>query len=123
MIINLEFVINLHETLIDKTGGIKGVRDYNLLDSLISSVYQTFNGKDLYPNEIEKICRISYLLNTRHPFYDGNKRIAMHILALILRYEGYHYKPTNEEVVEIGFKISQNKMNYKDFLVWVNNKI
>ncbi|MGD9910100.1 MAG: type II toxin-antitoxin system death-on-curing family toxin [Candidatus Izemoplasmatales bacterium] len=79
MIITIDFIIELQKRMINATGGIFGIKDMNILDSAISSVYQTFMGKDLYPSDVEKICRLSFNLNTSHPFIDGNKRISMHL--------------------------------------------
>lgn len=40
--ISIEFVIRLHEMLIKESGGSKGVRDINLLESALYSPLQTF---------------------------------------------------------------------------------
>ena len=47
--INLLDVIHVHEVLIDKFGGVKGVRDLPLLESALARPFQTFDQKDLYP--------------------------------------------------------------------------
>ena len=39
--------------------------------------FATFDGKDLYPTDLEKAIRMSYLLVMNHPFIDGNKRVGM----------------------------------------------
>ena len=44
-----EKVLLLHQLLIQETGGSGGVRDINLLDSALENIYQTFDGKELYP--------------------------------------------------------------------------
>ena len=38
----------LHKKIIDKTGGIQGIRDEALLDSAINSPFISFGGEDLY---------------------------------------------------------------------------
>lgn len=42
----------------------------------IGAVYQTFEGKDLYPSIEEKAAILLYLVTKNHSFSDGNKRIA-----------------------------------------------
>ena len=54
-----EQIINLHAKLIDATGGMNGLRDEAMLDSALSSAFQTFNGVELYPSTTAKISRIS----------------------------------------------------------------
>lgn len=42
-----EMILMLHYISIEKYGGLDGIRDENLLDSAISSPYQTLGGEDL----------------------------------------------------------------------------
>lgn len=61
---DLEQVMNLHSSLIAKTGGMDGIRDKNLLDSALKSPFQTFSGKELYPSIFDgsgNFCRFSFI--------------------------------------------------------------
>ena len=51
--INIQDVLHVHELLIDKFGGAKGVRDFPLLESALSRPFQTFDQKDLYSSPID----------------------------------------------------------------------
>ena len=42
----------------------------------VSTIYQTFNGKELYPSIEEKAAHLLYFTIKNHSFVDGNKRIA-----------------------------------------------
>lgn len=44
--------------------------------SSIGAIYQTFDGKDLYPTLEEKAAHLLYFVTKNHSFVDGNKRIA-----------------------------------------------
>jgi len=44
--------------------------------SSISTIYQAFNGTDLYPSIEEKAANLLYFITKNHSFTDGNKRIA-----------------------------------------------
>lgn len=44
--------------------------------SSISTIYQTFDGNELYPSVEEKAAMLLYLVTKNHSFSDGNKRIA-----------------------------------------------
>ena len=79
-----EQVIKIHSILISKTGGMDGVRDENLLDSALKTPFQTFEGKDLYPEILDKASQLCYSLIKNHPFADGNKRIGIHLTLLFL---------------------------------------
>lgn len=58
-------VVKIHTSLISETGGIDGIRDENLLDSALKAPFQTFDGRELYPEIIEKLlsCVIRLLKN------------------------------------------------------------
>jgi death-on-curing protein len=47
--IEVSEVEKIHDILIDRFGGAKGIRDKGILESAIGRPFQTFDGKDLYP--------------------------------------------------------------------------
>ena len=75
-----EKVLLLHQLLIEETGGSLELRDINLLDSALENIFQTFDGKELYPTKEEKGARLGYSLISNHAFVDGNKRIGMYVM-------------------------------------------
>jgi len=52
--------------------------------SSISTIYQTFDKKDLYPSIEEKAANLLYLVTKNHSFVDGNKRIAAFLFLYFL---------------------------------------
>lgn len=74
--ISIEEVEIIHDILIDRFGGAKGIRDYGNLSSAIARPYQTFDGLELYPEPIEKAAALFESIISNHPFIDGNKRTA-----------------------------------------------
>jgi len=59
-----------------RNGALFGKEKDNSFKSSISIIYQTFDGKDLYPSIEEKAANLLYLVTKNHSFVDGNKRIA-----------------------------------------------
>ncbi len=49
----------------------------------VEAVYQTFDGKDLYPSVEEKAANLLYFVTKNHSFTDGNKRIADNALVAL----------------------------------------
>ena len=114
-----EKVLLLHQLITQETGGDNGVRDYGLLDSALESVYQTFDGQELYPTKQEKGARLGYTLISNHAFVDGNKRIGMYVMLAFLQVNGIHIHPTNEEVARVGIAVAAGEMEYEELLEWV----
>lgn len=53
-----------------------GKEKANSFKSSIHAIYQTFDGKELYPSVEEKAANLLYFIIKNHSFVDGNKRIA-----------------------------------------------
>ena len=118
---SIEKVKFLHQLITEETGGSIGIRDEGLLDSAIEGIYQTFDGKELYPSKEEKGARLGYSLISNHSFLDGNKRIGMYVMLTFLEVNGIKLECTNEEVAETGLAVASGKMNYEDLLTWVKD--
>jgi len=56
----------------------------NILESCVSTPFQSLQGKDAYPGLILKASILFYLLIKNHPFQNGNKRIAVTTLLIFL---------------------------------------
>lgn len=50
----------------------------------LAGIYQTFDGKDLYPSVEEKAAHLLYFVVKNHSFTDGNKRIAAFLFVWFL---------------------------------------
>ena len=114
-----EKVLLLHQLIVAETGGSPELRDINLLDSALESVFQTFGGQELYPSKEEKGARLGYSLISNHAFVDGNKRIGMYVMLTFLEVNGIHMDCTNEDVVEVGLGVASGTMKYDELLTWV----
>jgi death-on-curing protein len=61
-----------------------GSRFPNVLESCLSTPFQTYGGTSLYNGLIPKAAILFYLMVKNHPFKNGNKRIAVTTLLLFL---------------------------------------
>jgi len=52
---------------------------------ILGNLYQTFDGRDLYPSLEEKAAHLLYFVIKDHPFSDGNKRIGSFLLLVFLQ--------------------------------------
>ena len=84
IILSRDQILLMHHALIERYGGIHGIRDEGLLNSALNAPFQTFDNKDLYPTIAEKAVRLGYGLVMNHPFHDGNKQIVLHFRTLPL---------------------------------------
>jgi death-on-curing family protein len=65
------------------------IRYAGVLESCLSSPFQSFGGSDLYADLPHKGAALFYLLIKNHPFANGNKRIAVVTLRYFFLKNGY----------------------------------
>ncbi len=112
-------ILLLHKIIAEATGGGVGVRDEDLLDSALESVYAGFGDTEFYPTKEEKGARLGYTLISNHAFVDGNKRIGVYVMLTFLEMNGIRIKCTDEELVHIGLSVADGSMKYEELLQWV----
>ena len=99
-IIYYEDCIKLIEKLkFNNESNIFGLERNHGLESIISDIYLTFDGKDVYESIELKACNFLYALIKDHPFIDGNKRIAATLFIYFLNYYGILYK-NDKQVID-----------------------
>lgn len=93
--------------------------------SSIGAVYQTFDGKDLYPSVEEKAANLLYFVTKNHSFTDGNKRIAAFLFLYFLDKNGILYtesgqkRITDNALVALTLMIAVSKPEEKDTMIKV----
>lgn len=119
IILTKEEVLRLHEILLDKTGGLPGVRDIGMLELAVLNCMQTFDGKELYATVIEKSARTAFSLCKNHPFNDGNKRTAILTMLVMLRLNDINLKYSQEELINLGLGIADGSIGYENIVEWI----
>lgn len=117
--IELKDVINIHNILIDKFGGVKGIRDIGSLESAINRPFAMFDNQDLYPSPSEKAAAILESILINHPFIDGNKRTAYVLMKLILLEFGFDIKVNQDEKYKMIIEASTGKFRFDDIKTWI----
>ena len=123
MVLDSKTVMELHDLLTRETGGSPELRDAGLLESALSSVYQTFGGVELYPTTEEKGARLGFALISNHAFVDGNKRIGMLVMLLYLELCGKPLETSNDEFIRIGLGVASGEVSYEKLLEWVKSSV
>lgn len=93
-------VIQIHDYLIEETGGDPGIRDLATLSFLVEAINRE---TDLFRKAAQAL-----FLAERHPFWDGQKRTALMLADGILRERGYRFdKKDKAEIMRVMVKIAQ----------------
>ena len=121
--ISAEDVILIHSRVIEGSGGLDGLRDRDGLEAAVSAPMQTFDGKELYPTDLEKIARLGFGLASNHAFVDGNKRIGAMMTQLLLKWNGYDLTLHAGELADMFIAIADGTAKEKDLLDWIHRHL
>ena len=116
IILTVDEVIKIHGRLIEKTGGLDGLRDRGLLESAVFSISSGFGEIEVYPTVEEKAARIAFGIVNNHAFLDGNKRIGMLSMLMILRLNQVNIKYTQRELIALGLGVADGSIGYDEIL-------
>ena len=124
---SLEFVRgdvlrNVHDRLIERYGGIPGVRDENALESAIARPRNLleYGGIMSVPH---LGAAVAWALLRNHPFADGNKRSAF--AAMDIFFELNRYRLTCSEVEETAMVLQAagSDISEEEWTVWVERSV
>lgn len=88
----------------EEAGDLFGNERDESFKGVLKTIYQTFDGKELYGSLEEKAAHLLYFLIKDHPFSDGNKRAGSFLFVLFLDRNAMLYRKNREK------KISDNTL-------------
>lgn len=113
--ISFEFVLGIHDQLIDEYGGAKGLLNEGLLRSALEMPKACFNGKDVHRTIYDKTAAYLFHLIQNHPFLDGNKRTAA-MIALVFFSSNFKgkFNLLDDEYQNLILKVAQGAVSKKE---------
>ena len=123
ILLTVDEIIELHKRITIATGGASGIRDKGLLESAVLNCYQSFDGIALYPTIIEKAARMAYSISKNHPFVDGNKRIAVTSMLVLLRMNEILLRYAQEDLIALGLGVADGTIDYKGIVHWIRRYV
>lgn len=109
-----EDLVFLHDSQIEEFGGIYGVRDEGLLDSVSKAPYQSCFGSDLYPSIFDKAAKYLYDFFTYQVFLDGNKRAGLCTASMFLKMNGYELDMNYAQVYQMTMDLANGNIQSLD---------
>lgn len=119
IVLTVDEIILLHGKLLRATGGTPGLRDPGLLESAVLGVNAGFGDTERYPTVEAKAARLAFALVSSHAFVDGNKRIGMLAMLMLLRLNNVTLRYTQKELINLGLDAASGRANYEDILEWI----
>ena len=124
-VIDYEQAIGIVRAMKGEFDGLFGIEKDQGFKSALGTIYQTFDGKELYPSVEEKAANLLYFVVKNHAFSDGNKRIAAAIFIYFLAGNGILYRPDGSKrladnaLVALTLLIAESRPEEKETIVKV----
>lgn len=121
------FIVELREN--QNGGELFGKKRNDSFAGSLSSIYQSYDGKDLYPTIAEKAANLLYFIIKDHPFYDGNKRIGALLFIVFLTMNNYHLtdkgetKISDRALTAMALLIAESNPEEKELIVNLTIKL
>ena len=123
--LTVEMCSSAVEKLRESVGGsdLFGKRRNDSFEGNLNAIFQSFDGKELYPSVPEKAANLLYFVIKDHPFYDGNKRIGALLFVLFLTMNDCHLtekgetKISDRALTAIALLIAESEPSEKTLIV------
>ena len=117
--LSLGEIVDLHQALLEQTGGATGIRDLGSLESALAQPRATFGGVDLYPTIAQKAAALGFSLTLNHPFVDGNKRVAHAAMEVFLLLNGVELLATVDEQERLMLDLADGQVTREQLAAWL----
>lgn len=117
--LSLDEVSEIHQRLIDKFGGVPGLRDKGLLESAL------FRPQTGYYDDLAQMAAALFeSLIINHAFVDGNKRVAFFACDIFLRLNGWKLAVEANAGYEFIIRtLEQGQCDYGHLVPWIGQHL
>jgi death on curing protein len=113
-------VVAVHDRLLALHGGVPGLRDRGLLESVLARPRQHYS----YSEKVD-IAEMAALYTTgiiqNHPFVDGNKRAGFLAGVMFLELNGLDFAASEEDVIQTIFALAAGDMDEAGYSAWLRS--
>ena len=116
---SVDDILDLHDSIIENTGGAHGILDINALESAIKRPQTGY-----YTTVVEHAAALLESLIMNHPFLDGNKRTGFCATDTFLRHNGFYIDCDSEEAdMYIVNSVAQQTLTKDSIIEWLSTRI
>jgi death-on-curing protein len=112
-----EVLLAIQGELLNRFGGLAGIRDEGLMDSAINKPKNLFAYGQPTPFELAASYATGLVKN--HPFLDGNKRIGFMAAYVFLGANGWSLEATEEEAVLETLALAAGESTESNYAAWL----
>lgn len=120
--LTLEDIVYLHDRQIRRFGGLPGVRDINAIESATArprqkAAYETPDLADL------AAAYDGFWLAKKHGFSDGNKRVALNAILVLLDINGQQLTASEPDAVATMIGVASGDLTEDELAMWIRRSV
>lgn len=119
LFLDLEQVMRLHASMIERYGGTDGTRDVGLLQSAVAMPQMAYGGEYLHADVFEMAAAYLYHIVQNHPFLDGNKRTGAAAAIVFLAMNDVQIEADEDGLVELTLSVACGQSGKPDIAEFV----
>lgn len=113
--LDIKDLIDIHDTILEKTGGTRGIISYGTLDRCCNRPKWKF----FYTITLKAAALMESIIK-EHPFADGNKRTAVSAVHIFLSDNGIIFSlPSKKEVIKLCLDVANCNFNIEELSKWI----
>lgn len=126
--LTFEQVLEIHDELLKRYGGLSGIRDKNLLLSALDAPKAALFGLEMYPSIYQKAAAYLYHIVSNHPFNDANKRTGYAVTLVFLESNEAKQSFEKEDLEDLVLEVAKGQISkeeiaaFLEFGILVKNK-
>jgi death-on-curing protein len=120
--IDLRDVLAIHDRLLALHGGAAGLRDHGLLESALARPRQ-HHAYTENPDMVEMSALYTAGIVRNHPFVDGNKRAGFVAGILFLELNGFDFKASEEDAIQVVFAFAAGELDEPGYTAWLRANV
>lgn len=115
--LTLKEVMDIHDEMVRRYGGKRGIRDSALLESSITMPRSGIVGQYLHNSLFEMAAAYLFHFSRNRPFFAANDRTAVTAALVFLRVNGYEVQGPAQELQDLVNAVVQHKAD-KEIIAW-----
>lgn len=120
--LDLENVIRIHLSMIERYGGEPSLRDPGLLHSAIAQAQTSFEGTPLHENLFEMAAAYLFHIVQNHPFVDGNKRTGAAAAIIFLALNDIEVEADEDGLADLTFGVARGEVGKDEIAAFFRSR-
>lgn len=117
--LSIEQVLYIHDVLIEETGGRHGLRDLDLLASVVGRLQSGTRDVEIYPTLFARTAALMSSIVQNHPFIDGNKRTGISVAGILMVLNGWELAATDDGLYAFTLRVANGHRSIDEMVAWL----